>query len=105
MLLTALVMTAIGASLGLLLALADRFFSVEGDSLADDIVSMMPGSQCGQCRIPGCKPASESIAVGSAAVTVCPPGGAALAEKLASRLGVVLDSSALAGAPLVAAIN
>lgn len=105
MLLVALVMTAIGASLGLLLALADKFFAVEGDPLADEIAAMMPGSQCGQCGFPGCKPAASAIAEGNASVTVCPPGGAALAEKLAARLGLTLDSSALASAPLVAAID
>ena len=105
MLLVALVMTSIGAVLGLLLGLADRVFAVEGNPLAAEIAGMMPGSQCGQCGYPGCKPAAEAIAEGKAPVTVCPPGGPALAEKLAARLGVALDSSALASEPLVAAID
>lgn len=105
MLLVALVMTAIGAGLGLLLGLADKVFAVEGNPLADEIAAMMPGSQCGQCGFPGCKPAAAAIAEGNAPVTVCPPGGAALAEKLAARLGLTLDSSAIASAPLVATID
>lgn len=105
MLLAALVMTAIGAGLGLLLGLADKVFAVEGNPLADEIAAMMPGSQCGQCGFPGCKPAAAAIAEGNAPVTVCPPGGAALAEKLAARLGLTLDSSAIASAPLVATID
>ena len=105
MLLTALVMTAIGGILGLLLGLAERVFAVEGNPLAAEIASMMPGSQCGQCGFPGCKPAAEAIAEGKAPVTTCPPGGSALAEKLAARLGVTLDADATAVAPLVAAID
>lgn len=105
MLSIALVMTAIGAVIGLLLGLADRLFAVAGDPLADEIESMMPGSQCGQCGFPGCKPAAEAIADGNAPVTICPPGGRALAEQLAARLGVTLDTGSLASKPLVAAID
>lgn len=105
MLTIALVMTGIGGTIGLLLGLADRLFAVAGDPLADEIAAMLPGSQCGQCGFPGCKPAAEAIATGSAAVTICPPGGKALAEKLATRLGVTLDASTLAEKPQIAAIN
>lgn len=105
MLTIALVMTGIGGMIGLLLGIADRVFAVAGDPLADEIAAMMPGSQCGQCGFPGCKPAAEAIATGSAPVTVCPPGGKALAEKLAARLGVALDTSALADKPQIATID
>lgn len=105
MLLILVVMTAIGVSLGLLLGIADKVFAVEGNPLADEIAAMMPGSQCGQCGFPGCKPAAQAIAEGKASVSVCPPGGRALAEKLAARLGVALDASAVASEPLVAMID
>lgn len=105
MLLIALVMTSIGAGLGLVLGYADKVFAVQGNPLADEIAAMMPGSQCGQCGFPGCKPAAAAIADGSAPVSVCPPGGRALAEKLAARLGVALDADAGASAPLIASID
>ncbi|MFT3931175.1 MAG: RnfABCDGE type electron transport complex subunit B [Spongiibacteraceae bacterium] len=105
MLLTLTVMTTIGAALGLLLGIADKVFAVEGNPLADEIAAMMPGSQCGQCGFPGCKPAAQAIANGTASVSVCPPGGRALAEKLAARLGVALDAGAGASEPLVAFID
>ena len=105
MLLTLSVMTAIGVTLGLLLGIADRLFAVDGNPLVDEITAMMPGSQCGQCGFPGCKPAAEAIAEGSAAVSICPPGGRALAEKLAARLGITLDAGAVSSEPLVAVID
>lgn len=84
-----------GLILGALLGLAARHLAVEGDPLADEIVEMMPGSQCGQCGFPGCGPAAAALAEGSAPVTLCPPGGKALAEALAAKLGVSIDLSGM----------
>ena len=83
----------LGTSLGLILGLAGRYLKVENDPLADEIEAMLPGSQCGQCGFPGCSPAAIAVAAGEAPVTMCPPGGRALAEQLAAKLGVDIDLS------------
>lgn len=102
----AIVLTLMGSGLGLLLGFADRIFAVESDPVADQIANMMPGSQCGQCGFPGCRPAAEAIASGDAPLTVCPPGGRALAEKLSEMLGVPLDAGSLeASVPMIASIE
>lgn len=85
--------TALGAGLGAMLGFAARYLAVEGDPLVDEIEAMMPGTQCGQCGYPGCRPAAEGLAKGEAKVTLCPPGGKSLAAALAKKLGVELDLS------------
>lgn len=86
-------LTTIGLVLGLLLAYAARVFKVESSPIVDEIEAMMPGSQCGQCGFPGCRPAAEALAAGDALVTLCPPGGKTLAEQFAKILGVEVDLS------------
>ena len=88
-------LTALGLSLGLLLAFAARYLQVESSPIVDELESLMPGSQCGQCGYPGCRPAAEALASGDAAVTLCPPGGSSLAEQFANILGVEVDLSGL----------
>ncbi len=88
-------LTALGLCLGLLLAVASRFLKVESSPLVDELEALMPGSQCGQCGYPGCRPAAEALAAGDAPVTLCPPGGSSLAEQFANILGVEIDLSAV----------
>ncbi|EIC20029.1 electron transport complex subunit RsxB [Thiorhodovibrio frisius] len=99
-------LTALGLALGTLLGIADRFLRVPANPLEAEIEALLPGSQCGQCGYPGCAPAAAALAAGEAAVTCCPPGGRALAEALAEKLGVTLDASAVAEqVPMVAFIH
>ena len=83
--------TALGVGLGAMLGFAARYLQVEGDPLVDELEEMMPGTQCGQCGYPGCRPAAEGLAKGEAPVTLCPPGGKSLAAALAEKLGVEVD--------------
>jgi Na+-translocating ferredoxin:NAD+ oxidoreductase subunit B len=91
-------LTLLGAILGFGLGVAARRFGVETDVQLAEIEAMMPGSNCGQCGFPGCAGAAAAIAAGSAPVTVCPPGGKALAGALAAKLGIGIDLSAMADA-------
>ncbi|MBK7954684.1 MAG: RnfABCDGE type electron transport complex subunit B [Candidatus Accumulibacter sp.] len=90
-----LFLTLLGAVLGLALGVAAKKFHVDGDPIVDEIAAMMPGSNCGQCGYAGCPAAAAAIADGSAAVTLCPPGGKALAQTLAAKLGITIDLTAL----------
>ena len=100
-----LVLALMGLLLGGGLGLAARYLAVSDENpLIKEIEALMPGSQCGQCGYPGCGAAASALVEGRAAVTCCPPGGAALAERLAELLGVPLDASALA-APMLARID
>lgn len=86
-------LTVLGTVLGLLLGLAARYLRVEGNPIIAEIEQMLPGSQCGQCGYPGCTGAAQALADGSAPVTLCPPGGVALVQALADKLGVEADLS------------
>lgn len=86
-------LTIIGVGLGSVLGAASRFLAVEEDPLEAELLSMLPGSQCGQCGYVGCAQAATALAHGDAPVTLCPPGGKSVAEKLAQRLGVQVDLS------------
>lgn len=105
MIMATLVIALLGVALGLMLGVAARVFAVEENPLAKQIEQMMPGSQCGQCGFPGCSSAASALAEGSAAVTCCPPGGRALAEKLAALLGVSMDAAGAMAMPMVARIE
>ncbi|MBU1215553.1 MAG: RnfABCDGE type electron transport complex subunit B [Gammaproteobacteria bacterium] len=88
-------LTVLGTVLGLLLGLAARYLRVEGNPIIAEIEQMLPGSQCGQCGYPGCTGAAQALADGSAPVNLCPPGGVALVQALADKLGVEADLSGM----------
>jgi electron transport complex protein RnfB len=84
-------LTIMGAALGGMLGAASRFLKVDEDPLEAELQAMLPGSQCGQCGYVGCAQAAAALARGEAGPTLCTPGGRAVAESLARRLGVSID--------------
>ena len=86
-------LTVMGVALGGMLGAAARFLAVEENPLEEELKAMLPGSQCGQCGYVGCGQAAAALARGEAPVTLCPPGGRAVAEALAKKLGVTADLS------------
>ncbi|MDD5179830.1 MAG: RnfABCDGE type electron transport complex subunit B [Gallionellaceae bacterium] len=86
-------LTVMGLVMGGLLGVAARFLAVEENPLEEELKSMLPGSQCGQCGYVGCSQYAAALAKGEAAVTLCAPGGKVLIESLAKKLGVKADLS------------
>ncbi len=86
-------LAAMGAALGTVLGVAARYLAVEEDPLEVELAALLPGAQCGQCGYVGCGQAAAALARGEAAVTLCTPGGKAVAEALSKRLGVKADLS------------
>lgn len=72
-----------GGGLGLLYARAARADAAHSP-LAKALDDALPQLQCGECGYPGCRPYAEAIARNEAPITLCPPGGADTAAKLAS---------------------
>jgi electron transport complex protein RnfB len=56
-------------------------------SLSETIDALLPQTQCQRCGYSGCRPYADAIASGAAPINQCPPGGLALIEQLAQRLG------------------
>ncbi|WP_428612689.1 RnfABCDGE type electron transport complex subunit B, partial [Pseudoalteromonas sp.] len=79
---------------GLILGFAAVRFRVESNPIVDQIDTILPQTQCGQCGYPGCRPYAEAIANGDE-INKCPPGGEATVKKLADLMGV--EAKPLAG--------
>ena len=62
--------------------------SPEISILIDQINSLLPQTQCGQCSFNGCRPYAEAIASGAADINQCPPGGDQGIRDLADLLGI-----------------
>ena len=84
---TILVIALLCSLLGYLLGSLARNAPRPSASLADAIDALLPQTQCGQCRHPGCRPYAEAIARGEADINQCPPGGEAGIRALARLLG------------------
>jgi len=82
-----LTLLALGLLFGLGLGWASMRFRVEADPVVEQIDALLPQTQCGQCSFPGCRPYAEAIAVGTADINQCPPGGDAGIKALADLLG------------------
>ena len=82
-----LAIAALAAFFGVLLGYSAIRFRVEGDPIADQIDSLLPQTQCGQCGHPGCRPYAEAVAKGEDDINKCLPGGEAVVLALADLLG------------------
>ncbi len=82
-----LTLLALATVFGAILGFAAIKFKVEGNPIVDQIDSLLPQTQCGQCGHPGCHPYAEAIANGEA-INKCPPGGEATIQALADLLDV-----------------
>ncbi len=85
--LTAVVVGAVGLIVGLLLVTAGEKFKVEVDEKEVAVRAELPGNNCGGCGYPGCDGLAAAIAKGEARVDACPVGGASCAEKIAQIMG------------------
>src|SRR5690606_16365673 len=63
-----LLLTGLGVTFGIGLAVASRKLAVETDPRVDEIEELLPGANCGACGYPGCRRLAEAIAGGSAPV-------------------------------------
>ena len=89
-------LTLIGLTLGTILGAAARKFAVKEDPLEEELKTMMPGSQCGQCGYVGCAQYAGALAKGEEVkITLCAPGGKPLVEALSAKLGIEVDLSEL----------
>ncbi len=72
---------------GAVLGYAAIKFKVKGDPIVEQIDSLLPQTQCGQCGYPGCRPYAEAIANGDT-INKCPPGGQTTINAIADLLDV-----------------
>ena len=70
------------------LALANAKLAVARNPLAEEILELLPGANCGACGLAGCSAYAEALAEGSMPPNLCTPGGSETAHKIAELLGV-----------------
>jgi electron transport complex protein RnfB len=87
-LLAILAFSLLALGIGVALALASKYFHVEGDPLADKVDALLPQTQCGQCGYPGCRPYADAVASHEAEVNHCVPGGERTMLDIADIMGV-----------------
>jgi len=80
-----LALLGLGTVFGAILGAASVRFKVDEDPVVDQIDSMLPQTQCGQCGHPGCRPYAEAIANGELH-NRCPPGGEDVIVELSDLL-------------------
>lgn len=83
-----LALGGLGVVFAIGLALANARLAVAHNPLADEILELLPGVNCGACGLAGCLAYAEALAAGNVPANLCTPGGSATAEKIAGILGV-----------------
>lgn len=83
-----LVLGALGLVFGLLLTLANKVFEMPSDPKRDAVRNALPGANCGGCGFAGCDALADAIAAGTAPISACPVGGAAVANEIAQIMGL-----------------
>lgn len=78
---------AIGLILGIALAVAGRFFTVERDPKVDEVRALLPGANCGGCGFPGCDSFANAIVTEGAAVNACTVNTSENSQKIAALMG------------------
>jgi Na+-translocating ferredoxin:NAD+ oxidoreductase subunit B len=94
------IITLIALVLGALLGAAAARLKDDSDALVNKVHELLPHTQCGQCGFAGCRPYAQALAQRSAAITLCPPGGAGLVKHLADLLGVDQPPAASSDQPM-----
>jgi len=84
--------TALGAFFGLVLSIAKIKLHVQRDPRIEEILTALPGANCGACGFPGCGGYASKIVEENADITLCPAGGSECVAKIACIMGVEAGS-------------
>ena len=83
---------ALAFAIGLILGVFKKLFEVPVDPRVTAVRDALPGANCGACGYPGCDAYANAVATGQAPVDKCAPGGKAVAESVASLMGVTASA-------------
>jgi len=82
-----IIIGALGLLFGLILAIASKVFEVQIDPRVEEIISALPGANCGACGQAGCAGYADQIVHEGEAINKCAPGGAATVALIAKIMG------------------
>jgi Na+-translocating ferredoxin:NAD+ oxidoreductase subunit B len=83
-----LLMAVLGCVFGLILGFFSKKFAVKIDKRIEDVIELLPGSNCGACGYAGCAGLAEAIVNEGAEPSLCAPGGEETAEEIAKYMGI-----------------
>ena len=81
-------MILLGASCGLILAVASKVFYVYEDPRISEVEGYLAAANCGGCGYTGCAAAAAAVVYGKAAPSVCVIAGMESAVNVATVMGV-----------------
>lgn len=92
-----IIVAVIGLVAGVILTVASKVMYVPVEQLFIDVREALPGANCGACGFAGCDDYAAALAadegINNVSTAACPVGGADLAAKLASIMGVEAESA------------
>jgi len=91
-LISVIMLGALGFLFAGLLGLAANYFRVEEDPRIAAVLSCLPGANCGACGMAGCRDYAEKVVLGQAAATVCSACGADAVAKISEVMGVSCEA-------------
>ncbi|MEJ5307125.1 MAG: (Fe-S)-binding protein [candidate division WOR-3 bacterium] len=77
-----LVMGGLSILLGVLILITMKVFEVKRDPAVDEILSVLPGVNCGACGFPGCENFAVEMAKKGELYKICPVGKDEVANKI-----------------------
>jgi electron transport complex protein RnfB len=80
--------------LATMLVTATHWLYVEDDPRIDAVEEMLPGTNCGGCGFPGCRPFAEALVGGKVLPGKCSVGSESDHERIADYLGVDVGAEA-----------
>ncbi|MDR2802434.1 MAG: RnfABCDGE type electron transport complex subunit B [Prevotellaceae bacterium] len=90
--LTVVILTALGAALAVALYVVAQRFKVEEDPRIDEVAALLPGANCGGCGFAGCRSLSEAIVKSDTMDNLyCPVGGSNVMQQIAAYLGRTVE--------------
>ncbi len=94
------IFAALGALMGILLAVASRVFAIKKDPRIDAVQECLPGANCGGCGYAGCAALAEAIVRGDEKPNACVAGG----DEAAAKIGAIMGVEAAASRRMVAQV-
>ncbi|MCQ6961984.1 Rnf electron transport complex subunit RnfB [Methanolobus chelungpuianus] len=87
------ILGGLGLAVGLMLIFASKKFKVETNPLVEEIITILPGANCGACGYAGCADFADRVVNENAPITGCPVGGFEVAKGIGGILGQDVSES------------
>ena len=84
-------MASLSIFFALILVTAEKTFKVKEDKKLEEIISILPGVNCGGCGFPSCEAYAKALREGKAKAGLCVIGGEEVNRKISEVLGVSLE--------------